>query len=356
MSWLIPQMVPPTEHPRRHRSSPTIHAIDNEFISGFIEAAPDGIVMVDTTGVIVLVNRQAEKLFGYGRAEFVGMPVEDLLPVQMRHAHRAHRIRYLAKPRTRPMGLGLTLVGRRNDGSEFPVEISLSHIDAGDERRIIATVRDITDRRIADQLLQEATSNVRLLEDRERIARDLHDLVIQRLFAAGMALQAVMSRSADDEVADRVTRVIDDLDDTIRQLRSVIFGLHEHRRNSLRAEVARVLAEESFALGFEPQVRFDGPVDTLGGELAEHLLLTLREALSNVARHAAATSAVVEVMATATSLTLRVIDDGIGILPERASGEGLPNVRARARELGGDCCVSVRTPTGTVLEWWAPIG
>lgn len=320
-----------------------------------VEAAPDGIVMVDPAGVIVLVNQQAVELFGYDRDDLLGMSVENLLPLHLRDAHDAHRARYASEPHKRPMGLGLDLVGRRRDGREIPVEISLSHLDAGGERRYIAVVRDITERRAAEALLRDATNNLQLLQDRERIARDLHDLVIQRLFAAGMALQATVSQTTDPAVAKRVGRVIDDLDDTIRQLRSVIFGLHEHATSSLRTEITRVVADERAALGFEPQLRFAGPVDTLGGEVADHLLLTLREALSNVARHAGASTVEIDVVATSATVSLRVSDDGIGITAIQKSGNGLPNMRARANDLGGTCTATPGPSGGTLLQWDVPI-
>ena len=111
-----------------------------------IDAAPDGIIMADEAGEILLANRQIEHLFGYERGELLGRSVDDLLPESLRQAHRAHRTRYRAEPRTRAMGAGLDLRGRRSDGSEFPVEISLSPIKTDDGLRVVAVVRDITER------------------------------------------------------------------------------------------------------------------------------------------------------------------------------------------------------------------
>ncbi len=118
---------------------------------GILEAAPDGFALVDGAGVIMLVNRQTEALFGYDRTELIGRSVECLLPERVRSRHRDHRARYAADPHTRPMGMGLDLVGRRKDGTDFPVEVSLSPLD---EHRIIAVVRDITARRDAEILLR----------------------------------------------------------------------------------------------------------------------------------------------------------------------------------------------------------
>ena len=324
-----------------------------DLISGIIEAAPDGIVMVDESGSIVLVNRQTEAVFGYDRGELLGQPVEMLLPERFRQVHGAQREQYHAEPRLRPMGAGQSLLGRRRDGTEFAIEISLSPLDADGPGRVIAMVRDITDRLEAERRLQEAGESLRLLEDRERIARDLHDLVIQRLFAAGMALQATISRLDDREVADRVSRVVDDLDSTIRQLRMVIFGLQDTGdvAAGLRSAVLQIVSEQRAALGFEPRIDFDGPVDAIGGAVAEHLLAVLREALANVARHAHATEVTIRLSADAQALTLRITDDGIGIVDAPTSGNGLRNARDRAISLAGACTVTPGRAGGTVFEW-----
>jgi two-component system sensor histidine kinase DevS len=332
---------------------------DDDLISGIIEAAPDGIVMIDATGTIVLVNRQTEELFGYDRVDLLGKSVEILLPERYRHAHQEHRARYRAEPRTRPMGAGMSLLGRKRDGTEFPIEISLSPLATGGAHRAIAMVRDITARLESERLLREAGESLQLLEDRERIARDLHDLVIQRLFAAGMALQATVSRLDDPDATARVNRVVDDLDDTISQLRTVIFGLQDRREegSSVRSSVLQIVAEERAALGFEPRIRFDGPVDSIGDAIAEHLLAVLREGLSNVARHAHATAVDVHLAADANALTLRITDNGVGVPDVPGAGNGLRNAAERAAALGGTFRVAPATTGGTVFEWRvAPLG
>ncbi|WDT74693.1 MAG: PAS domain S-box protein [Candidatus Manganitrophus sp.] len=136
-----------------------------------LEVAPDGIIIVDRGGLITLVNAQAEKLFGYLREELLGQPIEILVPERFRGAHAGHRENYHTQPRTRPMGAGLDLAGRRKDGSEFPVEISLSPIETEEGARVISIVRDITDKKGAEQKLRE---KIREMDDFVHVVS--HDL------------------------------------------------------------------------------------------------------------------------------------------------------------------------------------
>jgi len=193
-----------------------------------------------------------------------------------------------------------------------------------------------------------------LVADRDRIARDLHDLVIQRLFATGLGLQGA-SRIAGDEVRERLATAVADLDLTIRDIRSTIFELQHAHSGSLRADVRGVVKEYVPTLGFTPLVRTTGPLDTVVPRaLADQVLAVLREALSNVARHAGADAAMVEVDATGHELALRVTDNGTG-LPEDRDESGLRNVRRRATEHGGAARLLPEEPHGTRLEWVVPL-
>lgn len=194
-----------------------------------------------------------------------------------------------------------------------------------------------------------------LVADRDRIARDLHDLVIQRLFATGLQLQGAIRKAVDDDVRQRLETAVVDLDMTIRDIRSTIFELQHSREQSVRADVRAVVKEYVPVLGFSPMVRTTGPVDNaVPANLADQMLAVLREALSNVARHAEAQAAMVEVEAEDGRLVLRVTDNGKGLPSERYES-GLRNVRRRAVEHGGTVQMLPEEPHGTRVEWIVPL-
>ena len=194
-----------------------------------------------------------------------------------------------------------------------------------------------------------------LVADRDRIARDLHDLVIQRLFATGLQLQGARRIALSDEVRERIDAAVADLDTTIGDIRSTIFELQRVGERSLRADVSDLVKEYAPVLGFTPVLRTAGPVDTaVSAELGEQLLAVLREALSNAARHAYASAATVELKVADGEVVLCVTDDGRG-LPEERRDSGLRNVRRRAADRGGSLRLLPGEPQGTRLEWSAPL-
>lgn len=199
---------------------------------------------------------------------------------------------------------------------------------------------------------------IRLLEDRDRIARDLHDLAIQRLFATGMTLQSAERFIQHTQASERVERAIDDLDETIKIIRSTIFGLREHpgaTGQGLRAQVDRTVGEAVAALGFSPSLRMEGLLDTqVPTDVAEHVVAVLSEALSNVARHARAGRCEVTLGTDGRRVRLTVTDDGQGI-PGRSHRGGLRNLAERAARLGGTLELGTPPAGGTALTWDVPL-
>jgi signal transduction histidine kinase len=196
-----------------------------------------------------------------------------------------------------------------------------------------------------------------ILGDRERIARDLHDLVIQRLFAAGTQLATTDQLVIKPEVHKRINAVIDDLDTTIHDIRSTIFQLRTPAEDDLRNQIRVTVDQARPSLGFPARLSLQGPVDTLvTGELRGCLVAVIRESLSNIARHAHASNVTIGVTVSADLVRVDVTDDGVGIDPAAVGGTGgLANLTERARHHGGTFTWSARQPTGTALEWSAPL-
>ncbi|MGW7564725.1 sensor histidine kinase [Streptomyces tendae] len=212
---------------------------------------------------------------------------------------------------------------------------------------------------------QRDRERLAVYEDRDRIARDLHDLVIQRLFATGMMLESAQRRSAVPEVRDGVGGAVDELDVTIQEIRSAIFALQQPAEapTGLRTRVLREITMAAVPLGFTPSHRFVGPVDTAVGDLTgKNLIAALRETLSNAFRHAHADRIEVVVDATATlpdgrpGVRLTVADDGVGV-PEGGRRSGLHNLERRAETVGGASRLGPGIGAdggGTTVLWEAP--
>ncbi|MGK5640516.1 GAF domain-containing sensor histidine kinase, partial [Streptomyces sp. URMC 126] len=220
-------------------------------------------------------------------------------------------------------------------------------------RRYTATERTLAAQFAAQAALalvlaeaQRDRERLAVYEDRDRIARDLHDLVIQRLFATGLLLESARRRAVVPEVRTTVGQAVDELDTTIQEIRTAIFALQQGPAEApagLRTRVLREVGTAAVPLGFQPSVNFLGPVDALVGEgTGKNLIAALREALSNAFRHAHASRIEVVVDATARlpdgreAVRLTVADDGVG-LPEGGRRSGLRNLAKRAESLGGSC-------------------
>jgi signal transduction histidine kinase len=284
---------------------------------------------VFTTGTPLRVAQPDEA--GLASVASGDMDVGPVLVVPLLGSTRVHGVLSVARLRGRPAFTGEDMDMAAGFASHAAVAIELAEARAEQQRTAMH-------------------------DERERIAADLHDHVIQRLFAAGLSLQALAATVGPGRSADRVLATIADLDDTISQIRTSIFQLQQTsgtQPHGMRARLLDVVAAEIPALGLDPAVRFSGPLDTLPDDVADDLVAVLREALSNIARHSHARTADVDLTAGAERITLEVHDDGIGLGPtERRSG--LTNLRRRAELHGGSLTLAPRHPTGTCLSWTIP--
>ncbi|KPI07480.1 GAF sensor signal transduction histidine kinase [Actinobacteria bacterium OK074] len=245
---------------------------------------------------------------------------------------------------------GVLQVAAAPDGQEFPESV-LDMVGGFADQAALAL--EIAEHR-------RDAENMMLLTDRDRIARDLHELVIQRLFANGLTLQAALARLlGPPDSARRIQQVLDDLDGTINVIRSTVYALRTpqpREDGGLRAKLLAETDRAAEALGFAPALRMTGLLETLvPRDIADQLIAVLSEALSNAVRHARATGVDVTAEATGTTVTLRVADNGHGIGTAATRHSGLAGLRTRAEALGGTFTVTPNEPTGTVLEWTVPL-
>lgn len=212
---------------------------------------------------------------------------------------------------------------------------------------------------IENARLHQRVQEVAVNEERDRLARDLHDTVIQRLFAIGLTLQSLVSNPSASAFEDRLTATISDVDDTIRQVRTSIFELgSDGLGRGARDNVLSLLRELRPVVGFDVHASFEGPVDSAVPDIVlEHLLAVIREAVTNIERHAQATTATVVISVSDNHCRLRVVDDGCGIANSEpgTGGLGLGNLRRRAEKLQGQFSIESPDAGGTVLSWQVPI-
>lgn len=317
-----------------------------------VDAAPDGVLIVDEDGTVVYANRAIREMVGVD--DLVGTSVDDLVPADARARHEDLRGGYHEHPVSRPMRAGLGLRMVRFDGTELPVEIALSPVDG---RFVVASVRDVSERLEAQQRLSEANQQLALVAERERIGRDLHDVVLQHLYGTGLSVQAL--GVSNPELGDRLDQILADVDDIIGEVRTIVFTLGDSAAHgSLGQELGDVVAKARRVLGFTPAIRLDGPVESvLTSEIRTELIASMREALGNVARHADATQATVRIDVVEGHVVMTVTDDGVGPPADEAAlrgGHGLGNLQRRATSLGGTCALAAGEQGGAVLRWAVP--
>ena len=228
-----------------------------------------------------------------------------------------------------------------------------------DEAAVVALAA-VAGSAIANVKLSVRSRELSVVRERDRIGRDLHDTVIQNLSATGQGLQAAHRSGVDAaDVQARIGRAIESIDATVKEIRSTIFALHDVPSQDRRPRTRLLAVAEEMAslLGFPPRLRLEGPIDTVvDRDLVDHLVPVLRESLTNVAKHARASTVVVRVEVIGGMLELEVVDDGVG-LPDalRVNGMGVANVRERAELLGGEAQLASVVGGGTRVLWRVPL-
>jgi signal transduction histidine kinase len=321
-------------------------AADRTSLSHFITRGVD-----DATSAAIGPSPHGRGILGLTIREGRPVRVDDLMTFPTFEGFPAHHPpmhRFLGVPVETSDGqiFGNLYLADRVDGETFTEE---------DELLVEAFGR------AAGLVIDQATMRTHLAElalgeERERLARDLHDTVIQRLFGVGLALQMTLGASMDDSVRTRINSALDELDTTIHEIRTTIFEIDRDDVESghLRARIEALADEVRTRLGMPVRLHLvDGLDELVGPHCAHHVMQALREALSNVARHANAQSAEVSLGLDGDLVMLSVRDDGDGFSARVGPGRGLRNLTSRARELGGTCVVDSAPGRGTLVQWTA---
>jgi two-component system, NarL family, sensor histidine kinase DevS len=318
-----------------------------------LESAPDAMVIVAPDGRIMLANAQTDQMFGYPREDLIGSEVEMLIPPRFQGAHERHRTSFFADPEARRMGIGLDLWGLRCNGTVFPVDVSLSPLHTDQGVMVSAAIRDITQQRAVQSELAETRARAEVLAERDRIATDLQDHAIQRVFAVGLALQGTIPRARSADGQQRLNAAVDDLHAVVQDFRTAIFGLRRRPTDvtGLRQRLDELIGQLSGDVA--TTVQYKGPLSVVEGTLAEQAEAVLKEAITNAVRHAKATRLTVAVD-VADELCIDVVDNGKG-MPDNITGSGLVNLRQRAEAVGGTLTISDTSGGGTWLRWAAPL-
>jgi len=329
-----------------------------------LEAAPDAMVVVDQAGKIVLINTQTERLFGYKREEVLGREMEALIPERFRELYRDQRMNFAAGPRVRPMEAKLELCGLRKAGAEFPVEVSLGPIDTEDGTLVTSAIRDITERKRAEEAL--ASVSRRLIEaqeqERTRIARELHDDIVQRLALLSIRLDQLQQGPPDlpAEVRSRMDELGKQSSEIANDIQSLSHELHSAKLELLGLAAAMKGFCKEFGERQKVEVDFkshDLP-DVLPPDFSLCLFRVLQEALRNAAKHSGARNFEARLWGTPGEAHLTVSDSGVGFDKKAAKvspGLGLISMEERLKLLNGTFSVESQPQRGTTIHARLPL-
>lgn len=320
-------------------------------LAAIVLSSDDAIISMTPQCVIQTWNPGAQQLLGYAETEIVGQSMRTLLP----QASEDDFAESLQRVRRGDHAQAYDTQWRRANGTVVDVVVTVSALrDSIDELiGYSAVAHDITERLRTQAELVAARAESDVLAERDRIARDLHDHVIQRVFAVGITLQGTIPRARGADVQQRLATAVDNLQGVIQDIRTVIFQLHGGSSDitRLRQRLDEAIAQMSGDLN--TTVRYSGPLSVIDATLAEHAEAVVKEATSNAVRHARATTLVVTID-VADLLCIDITDDGQG-MPDNITSSGLTNLRQRAESLGGTLTIDEPQGGGTRLRWSVPL-
>ena len=333
---------------------------ERDLFRTIVSAIQSGLYITNADGVITAVNPVFCDLVGRRRTELIDSPESDdwWFDVDIEQI-ASMRDLAMASSASPPESFECEAQIVRDDGTTLPVLVSIRRLAGADAQGARLTlVHDLTAVKAAATASAHIEAAQALLADRERIARDLHDTVIQQIFAAGMQLQALDGMLDTERAHERLALIVEMLDDSIGDLRTAVFRLGSRigANGGLRDRVLDIAAAAARALGFEPSVRFDGVVDVaVSDNHAEHLCAIVRESLSNCARHAGASRVSIEIVSHDGHLNCTIDDDGVGLTDKSRGGSGLTNIADRAEQLGGVAVFGTSPLGGLRVVWEVPL-
>ncbi|HET8602860.1 MAG TPA: PAS domain-containing protein [Marmoricola sp.] len=287
--------------------------------------------------------------FGIAPEDMKRMHIRDLLGAEVYEKNLPYIKEALAG---RPQAFNRTLTDM-SGRTRYTQAAYVPRFIAGEPHGFFVLVTDITERVLAEQTLATSVADLALLEERQRVSADLHDIVIQTLYAAGMSLNR-LSRELDPAQAEDANQIMDRIDEAIRGLRTAIRGSKRTLdARTFVADLTQVVEGAAPMLGFVPRLVMEGLTDLIPTEARPEILAVVQEALTNVAKHAKATQATVSLTVAGVEVRLAITDNGIGVVGV-GRRSGLANLAARAGALGGSLTVHDNEPQGTILDWQVP--